>query len=66
MGENRLTHPASFANLPDRLRVDRRWDGQARLIEIAREDGRKALVPFEPGIADLEERQIILDPDFLV
>ena len=39
--------------------------GAGDLIEIAREDGRKALVPFEPGIADLGDGRVTIDPDFL-
>jgi 16S rRNA processing protein RimM len=31
-------------------------------IEI---DGRRSLIPFRPGIADLEDGRIVLDPEFL-
>jgi 16S rRNA processing protein RimM len=35
------------------------------LLEIELEGGRKSLIPFKAGIADLAEGRIILDPDFL-
>lgn len=39
--------------------------GAGDLLEIARPDGKRALIPFKPGIADLAEGRIVLDPDFL-
>ena len=39
--------------------------GAGDLLEIERADGRRALVPFRPGIADLEGQRIVADPDFL-
>jgi len=39
--------------------------GAGDLLEIEREDGKRALIPFTPGIADLEDKSIVLDPDFL-
>ena len=39
--------------------------GAGDLLEIEREDGKRALIPFKPGIADLEDGRIALDPDFL-
>lgn len=39
--------------------------GAGDLIEIARPDGKKALVPFRRGIADLAEGRIVADPAFL-
>ena len=39
--------------------------GAGDLLEIERADGKRALVPFKPGIADLEDGRIILDPEFL-
>jgi len=39
--------------------------GAGELIEIERPDGKKALVPFRAGIADLVEGQVIVDPVFL-
>jgi 16S rRNA processing protein RimM len=33
--------------------------------EVELENGRKSLIPFKPGIADLEEDRIVLDPEFL-
>ncbi|MEO7278170.1 MAG: ribosome maturation factor RimM [Sphingomicrobium sp.] len=39
--------------------------GAGDLLEIALADGRRSLIPFRPGIADLGEGRIVLDPDFL-
>jgi 16S rRNA processing protein RimM len=40
--------------------------GAGDLIEIERPDGKRALVPFREGIADLQDGAIAVDPDFLV
>jgi 16S rRNA processing protein RimM len=39
--------------------------GAGDLLEIARPDGKRALVPLRPGIADLEEGRAVVDPAFL-
>ena len=39
--------------------------GAGDIIEIEKPDGKKAMVPFRPGIADLEGHRIIVDPAFL-
>lgn len=39
--------------------------GAGDLLEIEKVDGKKALIPFKDGIADLIEARIVLDPDFL-
>ncbi len=39
--------------------------GAGDLLEIAKPDGKKSLVPFEPGIADLGDGSVTVDPDFL-
>jgi len=39
--------------------------GAGDLLEIESPDGKRALIPFQPGIADLGEDRIVLDPDFL-
>lgn len=39
--------------------------GAGDLLEIEKADGRRSLIPFKPGIADLAEGRITLDPDFL-
>jgi 16S rRNA processing protein RimM len=39
--------------------------GAGDLIEIERPDARRGLVPFRPGIADLEAGRIVVDPEFL-
>jgi 16S rRNA processing protein RimM len=39
--------------------------GAGDLLEIEGPDGKRALVPFRPGIAELAEGRIIADPAFL-
>jgi 16S rRNA processing protein RimM len=39
--------------------------GAGDIIEIDRGDGRRAMVPFRPGLADLVDGRIVADPDFL-
>jgi 16S rRNA processing protein RimM len=39
--------------------------GAADLLEIEGEEGKRSLIPFRPGIADLEDGRIVLDPEFL-
>jgi 16S rRNA processing protein RimM len=39
--------------------------GAGDLLEIERADGKRALVPFRPGIADVEEGRVVADPAFL-
>lgn len=39
--------------------------GAGDLLEIERLDGKKALIPFRPGIADLADGRIVADPVFL-
>ncbi|WP_310467004.1 ribosome maturation factor RimM [Sphingomonas sp.] len=40
--------------------------GAGDLLEIEGADGRRSLIPFRPGIADLEgDQRIVLDPEFL-
>ena len=39
--------------------------GAGDLLEVELEGGRKSLIPFKAGIADLVEGRIMLDPDFL-
>lgn len=39
--------------------------GAGDLLEIARKDGRAALIPFKKDIADLDAGRIVLDPQFL-
>jgi 16S rRNA processing protein RimM len=39
--------------------------GAGDLLEIEREGGARALIPFKPGIADLVGGRIVLDPAFL-
>jgi 16S rRNA processing protein RimM len=39
--------------------------GAGDLLEIQGESGRRSLIPFKPGIADLEDGRIVLDPEFL-
>jgi 16S rRNA processing protein RimM len=39
--------------------------GAGDLLEVQVEGGRRSLIPFRPGIADLEDGRILLDPAFL-
>jgi 16S rRNA processing protein RimM len=39
--------------------------GAGDLLEIERPDGRRAMVPFRDGVADLADGRIVLDPAFL-
>ena len=39
--------------------------GAGDLLEVGRADGKTSLIPFKPGIADLDGDRITLDPDFL-
>lgn len=39
--------------------------GAGDIIEIEKPDGRRAMVPFRDGTADLAEGRIVVDPDFL-
>ena len=39
--------------------------GAGDLLEIETAGGKRSLIPFKAGIADLEEDRIVLDPEFL-
>ena len=39
--------------------------GAGDLLEIETEEGRRALIPFRDGIADLQDGHIVLDAEFL-
>ena len=39
--------------------------GAGDLLEIEFSDGKRSLIPFKGGIADLEDGHIVLDPEFL-
>ena len=39
--------------------------GAGDLLEVEDASGRRSLIPFQPGIADLAGGQIVLDPEFL-
>jgi 16S rRNA processing protein RimM len=39
--------------------------GAGDLLEVEIEAGRRSLIPFQPGIAELAEGRIQLDPEFL-
>lgn len=50
----------------DRHRPEwRRNFGAGDLLEVEQADGRKSLIPFKSGIADLQDGRIVLDPEFL-
>ncbi len=39
--------------------------GAGDLLEVEDESGQRSLIPFKPGIADLTDGRIVLDPEFL-
>jgi 16S rRNA processing protein RimM len=39
--------------------------GAGDLLEVQTGDGKLSLIPFKPGIADLDGERIVLDPEFL-
>lgn len=39
--------------------------GAGDLLEVQAGDGRRALIPFKPGIADFRGESVVLDPEFL-
>jgi len=39
--------------------------GAGDLLEIALKGGKRSLIPFKPGVADIEDGKIVLDPEFL-
>jgi len=39
--------------------------GAGDLLEVESADGRRALIPFRPGVADFDGDRIALDPEFL-
>ena len=39
--------------------------GAGDLLEVERAGGKTSLIPFRPGIAELEGERIVLDPEFL-
>lgn len=39
--------------------------GAGDLLEVELPGGKRSLIPFKPGIADLADGRIVLDPDFL-
>ena len=40
--------------------------GAGDLLEIENETGKRQLIPFKPGIAELEAGRVVVDPAFLV
>ena len=39
--------------------------GAGDLLEVELDDGRRSLIPFREGVADLKGDRILLDPEFL-
>lgn len=39
--------------------------GAGDLLEIELEDGKRSLIPFRQGIADLADGKVVVDPEFL-
>lgn len=46
-------------------RSGRRNLGAGDLLEVEQADGRKSLIPFKSGIADLQDGRIVLDLELL-
>jgi 16S rRNA processing protein RimM len=40
-------------------------NGAGDLLDNENEQGKRSLIPFKPGIADVENGRIVLDPEFL-
>jgi 16S rRNA processing protein RimM len=40
--------------------------GAGDIIEVERGDGRRVMLPFRDGVAELRDGRIVADPDFLV
>ncbi len=40
--------------------------GAGDLLEVEGSAGKRSLIPFRPGVADLDNGRITLDPDFLI
>jgi 16S rRNA processing protein RimM len=39
--------------------------GAGDILEIEKPDGKRVMVPFRPGIADLAQAKVVVDPIFL-
>jgi 16S rRNA processing protein RimM len=39
--------------------------GAGDIVEIEKPDGKRAMIPFRPGIADVAEGRVVVDPLFL-
>jgi 16S rRNA processing protein RimM len=39
--------------------------GAGDLLKVELPEGKRSLIPFKPGVADLEEARIVLDREFL-
>ena len=39
--------------------------GAGDLLEVELDGGKRSLIPFKPGVADLADSRILLDPEFL-
>lgn len=39
--------------------------GAGDLVEIERADGKRSLIPLKPGMAEIDDGRIVLDPEFL-
>ena len=39
--------------------------GAGDLLEVELPDGRRSLIPFRDGVADLDDGRVVLDPEFL-
>jgi 16S rRNA processing protein RimM len=39
--------------------------GAGDLLEIELQGGKRSLIPFKHGVADLDDGRIVVDPEFL-
>ncbi len=39
--------------------------GAGDLLEVESPEGKSSLVPFRPGVADIEDDRVVIDPEFL-
>jgi 16S rRNA processing protein RimM len=39
--------------------------GAGDILEIEKPDGKRTMIAFRPGIADLEPERVVVDPAFL-
>lgn len=61
----KLRAPTSSIQSVATGRSGRRNLGAGDLLKVEQADGRKSLIPFKSGIADLQDGRIVLDLELL-